>query len=105
MVFMTLDMLSNIDAAYASLLLDQNNFQASEATPKVPNLFPLNIAISSSTDTLNMALTNLPDQIACIYHLHHIELPLTAEINLIFLAKTKTLFPTPPASFHPSFKH
>ena len=36
MVFMTQDMLSTTDAAYASLLLEQNDFQASAATLKVP---------------------------------------------------------------------
>ena len=38
--FMTPDMLSIIDAAYTSLLLDQNKFQASEAALKFPDLFP-----------------------------------------------------------------
>ena len=59
MVFTTPDMLSITEAAYARFLLDQNSFQASEATLKVSNLCPLNTIITGSTDTLGTALTNL----------------------------------------------
>ena len=58
MVFMTPDMLSITDSAYASLVLDQNKCQASEGTLKVPDLSPLNKTITDSTDTLGIALTN-----------------------------------------------
>ena len=82
---MTPDMLSITDSAYASLLLDQNIFQASEATLKVPDLSSLNTTITGSTDTLGIALTNLPNLIACNYLLSSIEPPLTPENNFIFL--------------------
>ena len=85
MVLMTLDMLSITDSAYASLHLDQNKFQTSEATLKVPDLFPLNTTITGSTDTLGIALTNLPNPTACNYLLCSIEPPLTPENNLNFL--------------------
>jgi hypothetical protein len=57
-------MLSITDVAYASLQLEQNDLQASEATLKVPSLCPLNTVITGSTDTLGIAFTNLPDPTA-----------------------------------------
>ena len=85
MVFMTPDMLSITDSAYASLLLDQNKFQASHATLKVPDICPLNTAITGSTDTLGIALTNLPEPTACNYLFCSIEPPLTPENSFIYL--------------------
>ena len=85
MVFMTQDMISITDAAYASLLLEQNDFQASEATLKVLGLYPLNTVIAGSTDTLGIALTNLPDPTACNYLFCSIEPPLSPQNNVIFL--------------------
>ena len=85
MVFMTQDMLSITDAANASLLLEQNNFQASEATLKVLGLCPLNTVITGSTITLGIALTNLPDPTACNYLFCSIEPPLSSLNNVIFL--------------------
>ena len=82
---MTQDMPSIIDAAYASLLLEQNDFQASEATLKVPGLCPLNTVITGSSDTLGIALTNLPDPTACNYLFRSIEPPLSPQNNVIFL--------------------
>ena len=81
---MTQDMLSITDAAYASLQLEQNDFQASEATLKVPGLYPLNTDITGSTDTLGSTLTNLPDSTACNYLFCSIE-PLSPQNNVIFL--------------------
>ena len=66
---MTPDMLSITDAAYASLLMDQNTFQASKATLKVSNLCPLSTIITGSTDTLGTALTNLPDPVRVLTYL------------------------------------
>ena len=86
MVFMTPDMLSITNAAYASLLLDQNTFQASEATLKVCNLCPLSTTITGSIDTLGIALTNLPDPTACNYFLRSIKPSLFPENNIIFLS-------------------
>ena len=85
MVFMTQDMLSITDAAYASLLLEQNDFQASEATLKVLSLCPLNTVITGSSDTLGIALTNLPDPTACNYLFCSIKPPLSQQNNDIFL--------------------
>ena len=82
---MTPDMLTITDAAYASFLLDQNTFQASEATLKVSNLCPLNTIITGFTDTLGTALANLPDPTACNYLLCSIEPPLFPENNFISL--------------------
>ena len=82
---MTQDMLSITDAANASLLLEQNNFQASEATLKVLGLCPLNTVITGSTITLGIALTNLPDPTACNYLFCSIEPPLSSLNNVIFL--------------------
>ena len=65
MVLMTPDMLFITDSAYASLLLDQDKFQTSEATLKVPDLCSLNTTITGSTDTLGITLTSLPDPAAC----------------------------------------
>ena len=78
-------MLSITDAANASLLLEQNNFQASEATLKVLGLCPLNTVITGSTITLGIALTNLPDPTACNYLFCSIEPPLSSLNNVIFL--------------------
>ena len=60
-------------------------FQASEATLKVPDLCALDTTITGSTDTLSIALTNLPDPTACNYLLCSIEPPLTPGNNFIFL--------------------
>ena len=54
--FMTQDIPSITDVAYASLLLKQKDFQASAATLKVPGLCPLNTVITGSTDTLGMEI-------------------------------------------------
>jgi hypothetical protein len=90
---MTQDMLSIADAAYDSLLLEQNDFQASEATLKVPGLCPLNTVITGSTDTLGIALTNLPDPTACNYLFCSIEPPLSPQNNVIFLCFNRQFTP------------
>ena len=84
MVFMTPDMLSITVSAYASLLLNQNKFQAPEATVKVSDLCPLNTTITCSTDTLSIALTNLPNPTACNYLLHSIKPPTNPRKHLHF---------------------
>ena len=98
-------MLSITDAAYASLLLEQNDFQASEATLKVPGLCPLNTVITGSTDNLGIALTNLPDPTACNYLFvassHHSPHK-TMSYSSVSAGNT---FPTPQTSLHPFTPH
>ena len=76
-------MLTITDANYASMICNQFNFQASEATLKVTGLCPLNTIITGSTNTLDTALANLPGPTVCNY--------------LFCSNKTKT------ALFHPAY--
>jgi hypothetical protein len=60
MVFLSPGMLAIMDAGYASLICDQLDFQASEATLKVTCLCPLSSIITGSNSTLGTALAALP---------------------------------------------
>ena len=83
MVFLSPDMLTITDADYASMICDQFNFQASEATLKVTGLCSLSTIITGSTNTLGTALSDLPDPTVCNYLFRSIE--------------------TTTASFHPAY--
>ena len=66
-------MLTITDADYASMIGDQFNFQASEATLKMTGICSLSTIITRSTNTQGTALANLPDPTVCNYHFCSIE--------------------------------
>ena len=105
MAFLSPSMLTITDANYASLICDQFEFQASEATVKITGLQPLSTIITGSTDALSTALAVVPDPTVCNYLFRSIETTtsFSASTDLLyfshqFISHTtnliKSLFPT-----------
>ena len=73
MVFPSPNIVTITGADYASMIFNQFNFQASEATLKVTGLCLLTTIITGSTNTLDTAIVDLPDPTVCNYLFHIIE--------------------------------